>query len=802
MSFQDGKPDSKRARELCRSLIDPVNQVILILDRESNLVLEANLCATEIYGYSRKKLIGMSIRELTRAATDYLSILRKHSGHSIEETHYSSSGEKLDFLVSVSAIDFWGRSAILAINSDIRQRKQNEAALRASEKKTRLLLQSIAEVVTLIDAEGTIQFIGPQVQHVLEYSPAEVVGKNIFEFIHPEDRERTQAEYARTITETGEGPPSALRLRSRSGVWVPFEIIANNQLHDPDVRGVIFTGRDLRYRHGSDEAIRRANAGVEKEVEERALELAKANAALRIENQQRRYTEKQLQTSLSLLNATLESTADGILVVATDGKISSYNQKFVDMWHLPSLSFSARSDEVLLAEAAPQLEDPKSFLDGVRGLYSNPESSSLDVLLLKDGRVFERYSQPQKVGNRIVGRVWSFRDITESKRLEEELLHSQKMQAVGRLAGGVAHDFNNLLMLISGSASQLAQAPELSGRDKELAQQILDSTRRAGALTRQLLAFSRKHPAAPQIVDLNRVVTDMDKMLSKLFNERFRMVIDLSDSPLPVYLDPSQLELVIMNLAINSRDAMPDGGTVSIRTYEEKLGPRRRAIPSGLPAKYAVMEVSDTGLGMSKEVQAKIFEPFYTTKGPGKGTGLGLSTVYGIVHHAGGQVTVESAPNQGATFTVFLPKATGVQREIAEQAPKLVLPVGGDETILLVEDEAGIRAMTRVYLESVGYKVLDAGSGPEALRLAQSYAGAIDLLLTDVIMPEIRGDDLVFLIRKDRPHMRALLMSGYSDDRQAQLNLPMVEKPFEFPELGKQVRAVLDQKEIPRAKAG
>jgi PAS domain S-box-containing protein len=802
MSSRNDKPEAKRARDLCRSLIDPVNDVILILDRESNLILEANLCATEIYGYTRRQLIGMSIRELTRAATDYTSLLRKHSNHSIEETHYSSSGEKLDFLVSISAIDFWGRSAILAINSDIRQRKENEAALRTSEKKTRLLLQSIAEVVTLIDAEGTIKFIGPQVQHVLEYSPAEVVGKNIFEFIHPEDRERTQAEYARTITETGEGPPSALRLRSRSGVWVPFEIIANNQLHDPDVRGVIFTGRDLRYRHDALEAIRRANAGVEKEVEERALELAKANAALRIENQQRRYTEKQLQTSLSLLNATLESTADGLLVVAMDGKISSYNQKFVDMWRLPGLSLSARSDEVLLAEAAPQLEDPKSFLEGVRGLYSNPESSSLDVLLLKDGRVFERYSQPQKVGNRIVGRVWSFRDITEAKRLEEELLHSQKMQAVGRLAGGVAHDFNNLLMLISGSASQLAQAPELSGRDKELGQQILDATRRAGALTRQLLAFSRKHPAAPQVVDLNRVVIDMDKMLSKLFNERFRLIMDLSENPLPVYLDPSQLELVIMNLAINARDAMPDGGRVSIKTYEEKLNGRKRTVSPGMPAKYAVMEVTDTGLGMSKEVQAKIFEPFYTTKSPGKGTGLGLSTVYGIVHHAGGQITVESAPNQGSTFTVFLPRATGVQREIVEQTPKQAAPVGGNETILLVEDEAGIRAMTRVYLESVGYKVLEAGSGPEALRIAQSHAGPIHLLLTDVIMPEIRGDDLVFLIRNDRPHVRALLMSGYSDDRQAQLNLPMMEKPFEFPELGKQVRSVLDQKEIPKAKAG
>ncbi|HET7872408.1 MAG TPA: PAS domain S-box protein, partial [Terriglobales bacterium] len=762
MSHQDGKPDSKRARTLCRSLVDPVNDVILIIDRESQLILEVNLRAVEVYGYSRKKLVGMSIQQLTQTPTDYAKRLLNPRVFSFEETHYTSTGEKLEFLVSISAIDFLGRSALLSINRDIRERKRYEAALKASEKKTRLLLQSIAEVVTLIDAEGRIKFIGPQVQNVLEYGPEEVRGKNIFEFIHPEDLERAQAEYARTVVETGEGPPSAIRLKSRSGEWVPFEIIANNQLHDPDVQGVIFTGRDLRYRHDAAEAIRRANAGREREVEERALELAKANAALRIENQQRRYTEKQLQSSVSLLNATLESTADGILVVSADGKISSYNQKFVDMWRLANLALAARTDEVLLAEAAPQLEDPKAFMEGVRGLYSNPESSSLDLLLLKDGRVFERYSQPQKVGNRIVGRVWSFRDVTEAKRLEEELLHSQKMQAVGRLAGGVAHDFNNLLMLISGSASELAQDAELSGKGKELSAQIVEATRRAGALTRQLLAFSRKQPAAPQVVDINRVVSDMEKMLSKLFNERFRIVIDLCSTPLPVYLDPSQLELVVMNLAINARDAMPDGGTVTIHTYEERLIGSKRAVASGLPAKYAVMEVMDTGQGMSEDVQARIFEPFYTTKGPGKGTGLGLSTVYGIVHQAGGQITVESALNQGSTFTVFIPKATGVQLEAVEKTRTQPLPVGGSETILLVEDEAGIRAMTRVYLESIGYKVLEAASGPEAIRIVQTYGDAIDLLLTDLLMPEIRGDDLVFLIRKDRPHIRALLMSGYA----------------------------------------
>jgi two-component system cell cycle sensor histidine kinase/response regulator CckA len=237
---------------------------------------------------------------------------------------------------------------------------------------------------------------------------------------------------------------------------------------------------------------------------------------------------------------------------------------------------------------------------------------------------------------------------------------------------------------------------------------------------------------------------------------------------------------------------MPEGGGVSIATYEEKLH-RREVPPSvGMPVTYAVMEVSDTGHGMSPEVQARAFEPFFTTKEPGKGTGLGLSTVYGIVHQAGGLITVESAPNQGSTFRVYLPKASVVRREIQERRAEPPLPAGGHETVLLVEDEAGIRAMTRAYLESLGYKVLEAATGPEAARISRSYSGPIDLLLTDIIMPEMRGDDLIGIVKSDRPAIRSLFMSGYADIPRVDKQVPIVEKPFEFPELGRQVRAVLD----------
>jgi two-component system cell cycle sensor histidine kinase/response regulator CckA len=793
MVSRSGSSGEEKARSLCRSLIDAVNDVILIFDRKSLRILEANRRAAEVYGYPREELVGESLLTLTHMEPDPLAFRRKALDENIESIHFTRTGEKLYFLVSLSVIDYCGRSAVLSINRDIRERKLHEDALAASEKKLRLLLRNISEMVAVIGAEGRVRFIGPQVELVLGYPPAEVRERNIFDFIHPDDAERARAEYSETVLRPGEMPPSVLRLKSSAGEWVPFEIIANNQLQDPDVAGVIFTARDLRFRRDAQEAIHQANLGLDRTIDERTLELAKANAALRIENQQRRHTEKQLQESVSLLNATLESTADGILVVAGDGKVTSYNQKFVEMWRLPGLALSANSDEVLLAEAAPQLDDPRSFLDGVKTLYSHPESTSFDTLHLKDGRVFERYSQPQKVGNRIVGRVWSFRDVTEARRLEEELRHSQKMQAIGRLAGGVAHDFNNLLMLISGSAAQLVEEPELSDKSRELSRSILEATRRAGTLTRQLLAFSRKHPTEPQVVDLNRVVSEMGKMLQKLFEDRIRLDMKLGSRALPVYVDPSQLELVIMNLAINARDAMPEGGRVSIATFEEKLSRREAAMAAGVPAAYAVMEIRDTGHGMSPEVQARAFEPFFTTKKPGRGTGLGLSTVYGIVQQAGGLISLESAPDHGSTFKVYLPKASVSRREMQEKIAELPLPAGGHETVLLVEDEAGIRAMTRAYLESLGYHVLEAAIGTEAARISREHSGPIDLLLTDIIMPEMRGDDLVGIVKADRPEIRVLFMSGYADVPRVDKQVPIVEKPFEFPELGRQVRAVLDR---------
>ena len=658
------------------------------------------------------------------------------------------------------------------------------------EKWCGTLIHSISDIVALIDAEGILRFVNPRIETVLGYRKSDVLGRNIFDFIHPEDIPRAALEYSQTIQQQGEGVPSVLRLRDAIGTWVPFEIIANNQLQDPEILSVIFTARDVRYREEVEEAIRSANIDIQERPEDRTSELAKRNAALRIENQARRQTENQLQQAVSLLNATLDATADGILVVSTEDKISSCNGRFLEMWGFDFEPPIGQRDADMMAQAVPQLQDSEEFLNKVRELYSSPEATSFDVLHLKDGRIFERYSQPQRIGEKVVGRVWSFRDVTQARHLEQELRQSQKMEAVGRLAGGVAHDFNNLLMLISGYLSQLATDSSLAADHRSVVDQLLATSKRGASLTRQLLAFSRKDHTTPTVADLNALVLDMEGLLRRLLSDTIHLEIALSSNSLYVFVDVNQIDLAIMNLAVNAQDAMPGGGTLSISTSNEALavvGPDGEKAVSN----YAVLEVSDSGHGMTPEIQAHVFEPFFTTKEPGRGTGLGLATVYGIVQRAEGQIKISSAPNQGTTLRVYLPQ-TAVAPGTKIAAPEKLPAPRGHETILLAEDEAGIRAMTRTYLEGLGYRVLEAANGIDAVMLSREYRGTIDLVLTDVMMPGMRGDSVVKAIRQDRPRIQAIYISGFADGTSLDRSLEILEKPFEFPDLAHRIRTLLD----------
>jgi signal transduction histidine kinase len=390
-----------------------------------------------------------------------------------------------------------------------------------------------------------------------------------------------------------------------------------------------------------------------------------------------------------------------------------------------------------------------------------------------------------------------------SHTLEAQLLQSQKMEAVGRLAGGIAHDFNNILTAIGGYADLLLadMAPDDPHRG-DLGEIHL-ATQRAASLTQQLLAFSRKQVLQPKVIDLNTLVPDIEKMLRRLIGEDILFATVLHPRLGNVRADPGQLEQVIVNLAVNARDAMPNGGRLTIETRNVELDESYAAEhPDVRPGRYVLITVTDTGVGMDATTKSRIFEPFFTTKVRGKGTGLGLATVYGIVQQTGGHIMPYSEPDQGTTMRVYLPRVDDPTDPLERPIDHATEILGGTETILLVEDEAPVRAVTRQLLERNGYSVLEASDGRSALALLGSdrESGHVDLLLTDVIMPGMSGRELANELKMRRPEIRVLFMSGYTDDavvRHGMLEpgLAYLEKPFRPPVLLRKVREVLQAPE-------
>jgi two-component system, cell cycle sensor histidine kinase and response regulator CckA len=394
-------------------------------------------------------------------------------------------------------------------------------------------------------------------------------------------------------------------------------------------------------------------------------------------------------------------------------------------------------------------------------------------------------------------------DLTERRRLEDQLRQSQKMEAVGRLAGGVAHDFNNVLTVVkSFSEFLLEDLDKLDPRRSDV-EEIAKAADRAAALTRKLLAFSRKQVMRPEPLDLNSVVVGMEKMLQRLIGEDVHIATALDPELLPVEADPSSIEQAILNLAVNARDAMPDGGTLTIRTKNEALE-KTDAGWAIRPGRYAMLSVSDTGHGMDATTQARVFEPFFTTKPQGQGTGLGLAMVYGIVKQSGGHVWVESRPDQGTTFTAYLPQPSEIEARAALRAAPRASgdphPGGssaGGATILVVDDEEAVRSSARRALERAGYIVIPASDGADALRLFTEHDGAVDMVVTDVAMPGLSGRDLVGRLKIMSPELPVLFVSGYTEEavrKQGVLEpgAAYLEKPFTPEKLLHKVREVLD----------
>jgi two-component system, cell cycle sensor histidine kinase and response regulator CckA len=390
------------------------------------------------------------------------------------------------------------------------------------------------------------------------------------------------------------------------------------------------------------------------------------------------------------------------------------------------------------------------------------------------------------------------REISERRRLEEQLRQAQKMDAIGRLSGGVAHDFNNLLGVIIGYGEILEERIETANPLRASVDQILKAGRRAASLTRQLLAFSRQQVLEPKVLRLNAVVADMEKMLRRMIGEDVDLTIGLEPNLGRIRADQGQIEQVVMNLAVNARDAMPNGGKLVIETVNfeiDRAFAARYAYPV-LPGAYILLSVADSGTGMDAATQQRIFEPFFTTKEKGKGTGLGLSTVYGVVKQSNGYIDVYSTLGKGTTFNIYLPRNDSKEEADAHDSNP-VTATGGTETILLVEDEETLRALTKNLLELNGYKVLEAAHGAAALEVSDSTRGEIDLLLTDVVMPGINGRMLADQLKAKRPEIKTMFISGYTGQRVGEeTNLApgsiFLQKPFSRDQLARKVREALE----------
>ncbi len=502
-----------------------------------------------------------------------------------------------------------------------------------------------------------------------------------------------------------------------------------------------------------------------------------------------------------------ENAVEGIFQSSLDGRFTTAN---------PALA------RILSYDSPEELMETINDIDSQ--LYVNPElANEVSRMLETEGVVkgfeFEAY---RKDGERIwlslnirlarddkgkaLFREGAIEDVTEHKRaeserrhLEDQLRQSQKMEAIGQLAGGVAHDFNNLLTAINGYSSLALQRTNNNDRIKSYLEEIRKAGDRAANLTRQLLAFGRKQMLKPVALNLNDVVSDMNKMLRRLIGEDIKLVANCDPNLRKIKADPGQIEQVLVNLIVNSRDAMLQGGILTIETANFEVDQQYTSKHLGVPAgSYVVLAVSDNGCGMNQETKARIFEPFFTTKDKGRGTGLGLSTVYGIVKQSGGNIWVYSELNRGTTFKVYFPQLD-IEEEVPETPTIETSAPGGSETILLVEDEEIVRGLARQILEQAGYNVLDAGGSEEALRLCSERPEPIHLLLTDVVMPEGSGKEIAQRLTSLRPSTRVLFMSGYTDDSIVHhgvldSGVEFIQKPFTPVGLTRKVREVLDHR--------
>jgi PAS domain S-box-containing protein len=520
-------------------------------------------------------------------------------------------------------------------------------------------------------------------------------------------------------------------------------------------------------------------------IQQRDIALQEAQNAL----------EERVVERTSYLNALIENSPLAILVLDPEQKVQLYNPAFENLF------LCARKEDIgkPVAELFPNEKALPETAATCDGLSKETRVCLITRRKRKDGSYIdvELYLVPLTVNGRVLGSLGIYQDVTERRVLEKQVQMGQKMEAVGRLSGGIAHDFNNLLGVILGYIQVIKRSLVPGDPSYEYAEEIEKASQRAVGLTRQLLAFSRQQVLEPVVLNLNKLVSEMEKMLPRLIGEDIDLSLILDPAISLVKVDPGQVEQVLMNLAVNARDAMPDGGKLTIQTGDTEIDVAyAREHPGAIPGRYVMLAVKDTGTGIDPEIQAQIFEPFFTTKGRDKGTGLGLATVYGIVKQSNGYIALDSEPGNGSLFTVYFPRIDQLAPAVTASAPEQSTS-RGSETILLVEDAEPLRVLAHLFLKENGYQVLTAADGSLALQVAAEFAGPIHLLLTDVVMPGMNGRVLSERLSPSHPGMKILYMSGYTDSFIAghgvlEPGTHLLRKPFTEEVLLRKIRELLD----------
>ncbi len=642
---------------------------------------------------------------------------------------------------------------VVSVGRDITEREAAQRALRESEETYRTLVAASPDAITETDLEGRVTLASPVALSLMGVGQG-AIGRSVFEWVSPHDLPRAMENMAHVLA-TGRPLHREFLLRRDDGTTFDAEInVALVRTADGTPRGAMLITRDVSERKRSAESLR-------------------------------------------MLSLAVEQSPASIIITDTSGRIEYVNAKFTEVTGYSAAEAIGQNPRMLKSgEMAPEVYRQmwQSLTAGRpwRGEFHNRkkngelywELASVSPVCGADGTVTHYLAVKE--------------DVTERRRLEEELRQVQKMEAIGRLAGGVAHDFNNLLTVIQGSAAALGATGLEPPEQEEILGQITEAADRAARLTRQLLAFSRRQAVRLADLDLNAVVLNMTRMLQRLIGEHISLTAQYAAGGAPVHADAGMMEQVLMNLAVNARDAMPRGGALAIRTEAVQLDEQAAVHPRARQGRFVRLSVADTGSGIAPEHMPHLFEPFFTTKDVGRGTGLGLAAVFGIVEQHGGWIEVRSEPGTGSRFDVYLPHlgkpvASAAERRSAGEER------GGHETILLVEDEPSLQRLVQRVLERQGYQVHVAGSAAEALELWAVHRDRIDLLLTDVVMPGgTGGRELAQRLQAEKRTLKVVFTSGYTDEVPGEASAvrgtaAFLEKPFEPKDVLRKVRACLDQ---------